>query len=101
MPQPKSPQAYQDLIETILYPALSSPNGIAVTLPSEALAFSLKMRLFAAVAALRRQSKRVYDKEHPLYGVSDFDKLVIQQIGDEVVVRKADDLSTFFKIREL
>ena len=101
MPQPKSPQAYQDLIETILYPALSSEKGLKIRLGSYGEAFSLKMRLFSAIRALRRQSQKIYETEHPNYGTSDFDKLVIQQDGLSVIVRKADDLSTFFQIESL
>lgn len=90
MPQPKDPTKYQDLIEGILYPAQAEPVGKRVTCLTPQDAFKLKMRLHAAVKILRRQSMEVLPPEHPRYGKSDFDTLVIQQDGCVLLIRRAE-----------
>jgi hypothetical protein len=85
MPQSTDPLKYQDLIEGILYPALTTPKKI--TCLTKQQAFNLKMRLHTAVKILRRQSTEVLDREHPRYGRSDFDNLVIQVDGPMLYVR--------------
>lgn len=87
MPQPKSPAAYVDLIEGILYRALASPKGLRLTFHSSAEAVHTRFRLFAAIKNLRRQSMEILPEEHPRYGRSDFDQLALILSGTVLEIR--------------
>lgn len=87
MPHPKDAAAYQDLLEGILYPALTSPRGVRVVRLTEGEAHSLRWRLFAAIKVLRQQSMEILPPDHPRYGRSDFDNLVIRVEGTAVYIR--------------
>lgn len=83
MPQSKSPATYEDIYETVLYPALSSPSGKRLTFSTPDAAFNMKMRIYAAIAAMRRQNKSAFPPDHPSHGRSDFDSLVIAHTKGE------------------
>lgn len=88
MPQAKDVIHYQDLIDGILYPALERPKKITCLTRGDAV--SLRMRLFSAIRALRKQSAQVLDPSHPRHGRSDFDNIVISIDGVSLIVRPGD-----------
>jgi len=88
MPHPREATAYLDLIEGILEPALDT-QGKRITCLTPGDAFSLTKRLQAAVKAIRKRNSEIYPETHPMWGKSDYDKLVIRQRDCVVEVRPA------------
>lgn len=76
MPQPKSNLAL-GTPQALLDRAISSPEGIATRLPTLATAISLRFACYSFRNKERRASTRIYDPDHPRYGISAYDHLTI------------------------
>lgn len=96
MPAMKSAYALEALREA-LDRALASPKGIALTCDNRGHAISTVARLNTLRVKDRENSKTVYqDPDHPMYGCSIYDRLIISVPKDapKVLIKKGD-LSQF------
>jgi hypothetical protein len=101
MPLPKSADAYRE-VEDYFDRALKAPKGIAVTVASPGQAVQLAQKLNHYRERLRKDSKKVYDPNHPAYGVSIYDKLQVKKDPDNdcrVIIRTYE--ITAVKVEEL
>lgn len=76
MSTPKSVDAYKDC-EDHFERALASPKGIALVLATNAEATRFVQRANAFRVLLRQRAKQIYPQDHPLYGLSPYDKLKV------------------------
>lgn len=70
-----SPLSYEDVRE-LMQRALDSPKGLRVTLSSPAEAINMRARMNKFRANNRKDNKKIYTPDHPMWGNSVFDALV-------------------------
>lgn len=73
----RSPRAFTDARE-ILERALEAPKGVRIPCSSRSAATLLRSRLNYYRKIDRAQNKMVYDQDHPLYGQSMYDALILR-----------------------
>ncbi len=95
MPAMKSAYALEALREA-LDRALAAPKGIALTCDNRGHAVSTCARLNTLRVADRKRSLEIYPEDHPMYGCSIYDRLIIKvPKGDQKVLIEKGDLSQF------
>ncbi len=77
--------SYKDCFE-LMDRALADDRGIRVKFLSGGDAWSFRLRLNAARVIDRKENVSTYDEEHPMYGVSIYDRLIskIRKINGQV-----------------
>lgn len=75
MTLPKSPLAYTDCYD-LLGRAMEDPVGVRVRQSDESAATYFRMRLNMARQLDRDANRDTYERDHPLYGKSQYDKLI-------------------------
>lgn len=84
----------------VLERALHSERGIKIEFLDTAAAVRFRARCNKYRVQLRKESKVVYSSDHPMYGRSPYDSLILQLEGLCVYVRKDIEL-TDMKITEI
>ncbi len=79
MALPTTLAAYTDCLE-LFDRAQSSKSGIRIFRPNQGSAFYLRNRLHQARALDRKESTRLYDRDHPAYNKSLHDKFVVRTL---------------------
>lgn len=69
--------AFKDCYE-LYEKALDDPKGIKVKFPTHDDAWHFRHRLHHARILDRRDNKRVFDEDHPMHGLSEYDKITIR-----------------------
>lgn len=79
---------YQDAIE-ILERAFNSPNGVRIETTSKNEGLRLRQKIYMARKFLRLQSKEMYPQDHPLWGQSPYEDIVVENPSeDELIIKK-------------
>lgn len=95
--------AFADCIR-ILDDALEAKHGLRVRVTDENAAIHFRMRLHQARSLTREENKRIYEKEHPQWGRSSYDGLVVRintEIEDEVWVHLEKHATRILAIEQL
>ncbi len=88
--------------EKILNRALDAPKGLSIHCHDERSAFVLAMRLRNCIKTGERESKRLHPIDHPKYGVSLWQGLLIKQTGHIVQILPRETLEQLItSIQEL
>jgi hypothetical protein len=87
MPDNNSPLATGDVRE-VLMQALESEKGLQLTFATPTAAITFRRRAYAFRDVDRKRSKDIYEKGHPMFGVSDFDGLRITLDGRVIKIEK-------------
>ncbi len=82
MSVPKSLLSYTDCID-YFDTALRFSEGCRIPVPDEGFAIRLRMRLNYCRKLDRENNARVYPEGHPMYGVSQYDKITCTYTKDE------------------
>lgn len=76
MPPNTSPLAHRD-IAGALDRALANGRGIRLRCEDHGMAVTLRQKAYTFRKIDKRESKRIYDSDHPLYNASPYDALVM------------------------
>jgi hypothetical protein len=77
MPYNKSSQAFDDIKEAFER-ALAAPKGIRIPCLDRAAAIQHRARFNYFRKMNREDSKKIYDRDHPMWGCSVYDKLIVR-----------------------
>lgn len=100
MPYASSLTSYPD-ITAALDRALESPKGVRVSFESENAARTFCGRVHSFRFKDRKANCKIYPPEHPMYGCSPYDPLMVRKMEDKKVVEIVKLEGVAFEIEEL
>lgn len=77
MPTPTSRLAYSDCYD-LMDAALADEIGVRIPFKSRGDAMQARVRLHSARMIDREENMKIYERDHPLYGRSTYDRLIVQ-----------------------
>lgn len=80
-----SPLGYDDCFG-VMDEALQNEIGIRMCLPDEKTAQRFRARCHQARVINRKQNTEIFEKSHPMYGLSQYDRLVIRIAIEKSIV---------------
>lgn len=92
--------AYPDIAE-VFEKALASPKGILLTFENANAVTTFCGRAHNYRYLDRKESKKIYDPEHPSWGRSAYDPLMIQKVKDAFQVKIIKLEGTEWQVEEL
>lgn len=86
------PLSFKD-VKGVMDKALAAEHGVKVKCSSYGAAMKLRHRMNAARTRDRIENKKVYPEEHPMYGCSPYDQLVmrIERNSPFLIVQKVTE----------
>jgi hypothetical protein len=96
----KAPIAFDDVRE-VLNQAIDTKNGIKITFETLAEGARFRQRAYYYIRQDRENSKKVYPEDHPMHGVSVYDKLCLYSNTKECALEILPSVLHKLKIQEL
>jgi hypothetical protein len=82
MPTSLSRLSYSDCFD-FFTEALADPKGICVSFAYDGDAYQLRTRLHTARVIDRKENAEIYPPNHPLFGRSEYDSLMVRLVKEE------------------